>query len=373
MAIEMAGGAWEGYLEIRQEGRRPVLTGRFPYGATATIADRGRVRKERFMPHAFRYAIEVAKPLQEAFAEGFRQAAQQRQIDLLLGHSYNRPLASTRTGTLQISDTAAAVEFRATLPPASEQPTWVQDAIFSVQGGLMQGVSPGFSIPPANVVSKAEELIAEAADTDVMIRQINHAVLHEFSLVTRPSYRETSVDLRAHFRAQGEEPAIETRGDTLARLIREVRDERGITNADLAAAGGDRRIDRAANSIPDRQSDWLSTCGPSSRIRQGARRVPWRVLLPQPGQTAASTQTRKRGRLYGCNCWGTGSGLAVVGRRFFNPPGTHKRNSGALVGSCGSVHRTFDPERARRDQERMHGALFRLSVRSADDKPRRSL
>ena len=266
MAIEMAGGAWEGYLEIRQEGRRPVLTGRFPYGATATIADRGRVRKERFMPHAFRYAIEVAKPLQEAFAEGFRQAAQQRQIDLLLGHSYNRPLASTRTGTLQISDTAAAVEFRATLPPASEQPTWVQDAIFSVQGGLMQGVSPGFSIPPANVVSKAEELIAEAADTDVMIRQINHAVLHEFSLVTRPSYRETSVDLRAHFRAQGEE--IETRGDTLARLIREVRDERGITNADLAAAGGiDESTVRQILSLTDNQIG----CPPVGRLRGFAR------------------------------------------------------------------------------------------------------
>ena len=38
-------------LELRQRGRR--LSGRFPYGATATVSDRGTVRKERFAKRAF--------------------------------------------------------------------------------------------------------------------------------------------------------------------------------------------------------------------------------------------------------------------------------------------------------------------------------
>lgn len=268
MDIETADGVWEGALEIRQEGRRPVLTGRFPYGALATVRDRGRVRKERFSPHAFRYAIEVAQPLQDIFNEAIEDL-QRRQIDLLVGHSYNRPLASTRTGTLVLAESREAVEFSATLPPLASQPTWVQDAVHSVQGELMQGVSPGFSVPPANVVANAQELIPEPGNPDVMIRQIHQAVLHEFSLVTRPAYRESTVALRALFGSgEGEGEAVETRGDTLARLIRQLRDDREITNADLAAAGGiDVSTVRQILSLTDNQIG----CPPVERLQGFAR------------------------------------------------------------------------------------------------------
>ena len=45
-------------LEIRQSGRGRVLHGSFRYGSTATVRDRGRVRKERFEslgPFNYRY------------------------------------------------------------------------------------------------------------------------------------------------------------------------------------------------------------------------------------------------------------------------------------------------------------------------------
>ena len=43
-------------LEVRQGGRE--IFGRFPYNSLATMASRGRVRKERFSPRAFRFAID---------------------------------------------------------------------------------------------------------------------------------------------------------------------------------------------------------------------------------------------------------------------------------------------------------------------------
>ena len=46
-------------LEIRRSGGMRILTGRFNYGSTATVRDRGRVRKERFESLApFAIAIE---------------------------------------------------------------------------------------------------------------------------------------------------------------------------------------------------------------------------------------------------------------------------------------------------------------------------
>ena len=72
-------------LELRQRGR--LLSGRFPYRSTATVRDRGRVRKERFDPGAFAFAVED----------------ETREIHLLAGHSYDRPLASKRAGSLNPS------------------------------------------------------------------------------------------------------------------------------------------------------------------------------------------------------------------------------------------------------------------------------
>ena len=166
-------------LEIRRSGGMRILSGRFNYGSTATVRDRGRVRKERFEPRAFRFAIE-----DEA-----------RQIDVLVGHDYGKPIASRKAGTLQIADGEDGVTFEAQLP--DDPPSWITDAERAVAAGLMVGLSPGFTVPPASAVPDAERLEPEPGNPGVQIRVIREAVLREFSVVTAPAYPDAAVDLRA--------------------------------------------------------------------------------------------------------------------------------------------------------------------------------
>ena len=169
-----------GTLEIRRGGGRGQIFGRFPYGGTATLSDRGRTRKETIASGAFGFAIED----------------ETREINLLVGHSFDAPLASRRAGTLEISDSPEAVEFLATLPEESRQPTWMRDAVLSIDTGLMQGLSPGFRVPPSTTVPRAQELIPEPGNPDVLIRRVNQAVLFEMSMLTRAAYEDARVELR---------------------------------------------------------------------------------------------------------------------------------------------------------------------------------
>ena len=166
-------------LEIRRSGGMSTLSGRFNYGSVATIRDRGRVRKERFESRAFRYAIED----------------EQRQIDILVGHDFGKPIASRKAGTLEIADGDDGVTFEARLP--DDPPSWVVDAEKSIAAGLMVGLSPGFTVPPAAVVPGAERLEPEPGNPGVQIRVISEAVLREFSVVTSAAYTDAAVDLRA--------------------------------------------------------------------------------------------------------------------------------------------------------------------------------
>ena len=168
-----------GELEIRQSGRGRVLRGRFNYASMATIRDRGRVRKETFEPRAFRFAIEDDS----------------RQIDVLAGHDFGKPLASRKAGTLEIVDGDEAVTFEARLP--DDPPSWVIDAERAIAAGLMTGLSPGFTVPPASAVPDAERLEPEPGNPGVQIRVIREAVLREFSVVTAPAYADAGVALRS--------------------------------------------------------------------------------------------------------------------------------------------------------------------------------
>ena len=202
---------YPGSIEIRQRrGGRREVRGKFPYGATATIRNRGRVRKERFKSRAFRFSVSGA--------------GRRREVNLLVGHDYGRPLASRGAGTLELADTDAALEFLAELPRDSEQPSWVRDGVLSIEAGLMRGLSPGFSVPPASVVPNAERLVPEPGNPGVDIREIEEAVLLELSVVTRPAYKGAGVDIRAAELEQAEWEAVfgagglgqtgETRGET---------------------------------------------------------------------------------------------------------------------------------------------------------------
>ena len=166
----------DGGLRIRQDGGDSWLDGYFPYNTNATINDRGSVRKESFRPGAFSFTI----------GEG-------RRIDLLVGHDFGKPLANTANGSLVFDDGPEALRFSARMP--SDAPSWTDDALRSVEAGLMTGLSPGYRVPPSRVVPDAEELVPEEGNPGVSIRVYNAVVLREMSLVTNPSFEDAVVDL----------------------------------------------------------------------------------------------------------------------------------------------------------------------------------
>ena len=174
--------AFEGNLEIRQFGGARSIVGTFHYGTTGTVSDRGRVRKESFASRAFRFAIDQEPD---------------RKIDLLVGHDFGKPIASRQSGSLVISDSAEAVTFTATLPEEALTPSWVLDVEKAIANKTMIGLSPGFRVPPVSAVPNAERLIPEPGNPGVQIRQINDAVLREFSIVTAGIYDDAAVELRA--------------------------------------------------------------------------------------------------------------------------------------------------------------------------------
>ena len=93
-------------------------------------------------------------------------------------------------------DTPEALEFRAALPPENERPTYMVDALLQLRAGLIGGISPRMQVPPATVVPGAERLVPEPGNPGVMIRSIREALLPELSLVSRPAYGDTTVELR---------------------------------------------------------------------------------------------------------------------------------------------------------------------------------
>ena len=169
-------------LEVRQQGAVPTITGRFPYGSKATVSNAGRRRKEEFSPGSFEYVL--------------RPDQQHREINFLMGHDLNRPLASRSTRTMVLSDSPEALTFTATLPPEGQQTTWQRDFLLAHDQGMIKGISPGYIMPPRAQFPDAETTVPEAGNPGVFVRVLRRVVLAEFSASTRPSYPDTSLEAR---------------------------------------------------------------------------------------------------------------------------------------------------------------------------------
>jgi HK97 family phage prohead protease len=186
----MLWGGHAGELELRRAGDGGHrLHGRFPYGRRAVLSDGGRTgrpQKEVIAPRAFAYRVDDPK----------------EDIHLLVGHSYDAPLASKSTGTLTLKDTASALTFEAMIAPEMAEVSWVRDILRTIGAGLAVGISPGFRIPPARAVPKAEDIEEEedegpgSENRGAIIRTILQALLYELSIVTRPAYPDAQVELR---------------------------------------------------------------------------------------------------------------------------------------------------------------------------------
>ena len=197
---------FDGHLEIRASGGQGrVLSGRFPYNRTATVRSSGRARKERFASNSMSWQVKEFQKLQNEYAklgqsaldqvrrEALEDALERRNTFLLVGHDYNRTVGDMRGGSLKVTHTAAAVEIEAALSDADKMPSWVRDAVLAVEAGQLRGISPGFQVPAKG----GERLIPEDGNPGVMIREIQDAVVFEYSLVARPAYSGTDVDARA--------------------------------------------------------------------------------------------------------------------------------------------------------------------------------
>jgi HK97 family phage prohead protease len=176
-----------GELEIRasKSGARK-LRGTFPYKKRAVLSDGGRKggrpQKEEFAPNAFAYRVN----------------APDKEIHLLAGHDFNRPLASKLNNTLKLIDTAAALTFEAIITPEIAATSYGADVIAQIDSGLAYGISPGFRLPPPRAVAKPETFTDEGFDPargmhNALIRTIFQALLYELSIVTRPAYKESDI------------------------------------------------------------------------------------------------------------------------------------------------------------------------------------
>jgi HK97 family phage prohead protease len=179
-------GAHDGGLELRRDGRGKGkrLRGRFPYGKRAVLSDggkTGRPRKEVIAPRAFAYRVD--RPGED--------------IHFLVGHDYDRPLASRGADTLSLQDTAEALTFDALITVEMQETTWAADFLRSFAAGLILGLSPGFRIPPPRTVPDAETVEEEdPREGDALIRTIFAALLYELSAVTVPAYKDAGIEER---------------------------------------------------------------------------------------------------------------------------------------------------------------------------------
>lgn len=131
-----------------------------------------------------------------AFA--YRVERPEEDIHFLVGHSFDKPLASRGAGTLDLSDGDDALTFTATITPEMQEVSYVRDLLNSMAAGLTVGISPGFRIPPERAVPKAEEVTEEdPAEGMALIRTVFAALLYELSVVTRPAYPEAQVEARS--------------------------------------------------------------------------------------------------------------------------------------------------------------------------------
>ena len=199
----------DGELEIRARGDKRTLSGIFPYNKQATVRSSGKVRKERINSRAFGWQIREFEKLQDELAQAIKEGVDQahreileeqlerRNVHVLSGHEYSKPLGDMKRGTARIVDGDDALRFEVDLPSENDMPTWMADTVRSIRAGLAGGISPGFRIPPKNIIPDAEELVDEPGNPGVQIRVVKQAVLYEMSIVTRPAYGSTDLDIRA--------------------------------------------------------------------------------------------------------------------------------------------------------------------------------
>jgi HK97 family phage prohead protease len=174
----MLHGGHLGGLELRREGGETRLSGSFPYNRETVLWDGGRTGR----PH---------KEVIAARAFSRRLTDPEAEVHFLVGHDFDRPLASRKAGTLTIRETDQALAFEARIAADLAGVTWVSDLLASARAGLIVGLSPGFRVAP----EEDAEMIEDRGDD--ILRTVRAADLFEVSAVTRPAYPEAQIEARS--------------------------------------------------------------------------------------------------------------------------------------------------------------------------------
>lgn len=164
-----------GALEVRSEGGATRLRATFPYGAETELAPG---RREIIAPMAFAGRIEAGE-----------------DIHLLAGHDWEKPLASRAAGTLDLTDSEAALVLEARIDSGT---SWARDFLAAHASGLIRGLSPGFMVQPGG-----ERIEGRGA---ALLRTVTRAALFELSAVTVPAYPQAQIEARTWESHQDRQP-----------------------------------------------------------------------------------------------------------------------------------------------------------------------
>ncbi|NRY59854.1 HK97 family phage prohead protease [Clostridium beijerinckii] len=123
-------------------------------------------------------------------------------IFLLYHHQWDKPLASTQTGTLTLSVDNVGLRFNATI---NDNLSYGKDAVELIRQGLIQGCSFGFSC-----VRESNEY--NSTDDSIM-RTLLDVELYEGSILCIPQYEDTSVYARCKEIAEEERNKLQQQKD----------------------------------------------------------------------------------------------------------------------------------------------------------------
>ncbi len=107
-------------------------------------------------------------------------------IFLLYHHDWSKPLASTKTGTLELETDNTGLRFKATI---NNNLSYAKDTMELIREGLIAGCSFGFNC--------VEEDVNYNSEKDIVTRTLLKINLYEGSVLCIPQYTDTSVFTRA--------------------------------------------------------------------------------------------------------------------------------------------------------------------------------
>jgi len=127
--------------------------------------------------------VEVIAP--NAFEASLRDGA---NIVMLWQHRSDCPIASTRAGTLELSQDEKGLPFKSRFGESEMESYWLS----KIADGTVREMSFGFIVPEGG----------DEWDRSTRVRTVNAAQLIEVSPVTWPAYGETSVSARSAFESK---------------------------------------------------------------------------------------------------------------------------------------------------------------------------